>query len=175
MNWDAVTAIAEVIGLAAVIISLLYVGYQVRQNTIQLRQDNLREIVRGTLDTNWHYHRDSEAFDVFQRGVQSFENLAPKEKALFHSLVVDLSFYVEIIRNMQAAGLVDPGGLEINRRFLGGILITPGGREWLRFAQDTNPMPQAALDYLQEIVDSDGDNLRPITELQPWFSTESPH
>ena len=37
MNWDAITAIAEVIGVIAVVISLVYVGMQVRQNTLQLR------------------------------------------------------------------------------------------------------------------------------------------
>lgn len=47
MNWDAIGAIAEVVGVIAVVLSLIYVGFQVRQNTAQLRQDNLRETVRG--------------------------------------------------------------------------------------------------------------------------------
>ena len=91
MNWDAISAIAEVVGVIAVVVSLIYVGIQVRQNTMQLRQDNLRETVRGTLDTNWYYHRDERAFDVFQRGVRSFNNLEPKDQAHFHSILVDLA------------------------------------------------------------------------------------
>ena len=31
-------------------------------------------------------------------------------------------------------------------------------------------MPDAALDYLQELVDDQGTEMRPITDLQPWFS-----
>jgi hypothetical protein len=155
-----------------VVVSLLYVGFQVRQNTTQLRQDNLREIVRGTLDTNWLFHRDSEAFDVFRRGVHSFHGLEPREKAFFHSMIVDLAFYFEIVRNMQMAGLVDRSALDTNQRFLGAVLVTPGGREWLQFADDTQPMPKSALEYLREIVDSDADKIRPITELQPWFSED---
>ena len=42
MNWDAITAIAELAGVVAVVVSLIYVGFQVRQNTRQLRHDNLR-------------------------------------------------------------------------------------------------------------------------------------
>ena len=51
MNWEAIMAITEIIGVIAVVVSLLYLGFQVKQNTMQLRQDNLRETVRGTLDT----------------------------------------------------------------------------------------------------------------------------
>ena len=61
MNWDAVGAIAEVVAVLGVVASLVFVGIQIRQNTVQLRQDNLRETIRGTLDTNWYFHRDDGA------------------------------------------------------------------------------------------------------------------
>lgn len=170
MNWDAISAIAEVLGVIAVVLSLAYVGFQVRQNTMQLRQDNMREIVRGTLDTNWYYHRDDKAFEVFQRGIKGFDELAPKDRAHFHSILVDLSFYVEMVRNLHMAGLVDEAAVATNSRFIAAILATPGGREWLAFAQDTQPMPQAGLDYLQSLLEPGQGPIRPITELQPWFS-----
>lgn len=170
MNWDAIGAIAEVAGLLAVVISLLYVGFQVRQNTVQLRHDNLRESVRGTLDTNWIYHRDAAAFDVFKSGVKSFAKLQPREQALFHSIVVDLAFYFEIVRNMERSGLVDRSAVDTNKRFLVGVLATPGGREWLEFAERTLPMPPAALEYLRDEVVAAGPQAPTITELQPWLA-----
>ncbi|MDJ0700029.1 MAG: hypothetical protein QNJ07_09250 [Woeseiaceae bacterium] len=170
MEWDAVGAIAEVLGVIAVVVSLIYVGFQVRQNTIQLRQDNLLETVRGTLDTNWYFHRDSDAFGVFQRGVKSFDDLAPRDQAHFHSILVDLAFYLEMVRNMEGSGLVDKSALETNSRFLAAVLVTPGGRQWLEFAQRTQPMPPTALDYLQSLLNS-AEDTPPITELQPWFSS----
>ena len=171
MNWDAVIAVAEVIGVIAVVVSLLYVGYQVRQNTLQIRQENLVSTVRGTLDTNWFYHRDPVAFEAFRRGVYDFDDLEPKEKAMFHSIVVDLAFYVEVVKNMAQAGLVDEAALETNTRFLGAILVTPGGQQWLRFAEDTQPMPPAAVAWLRAMVDAG--EYRPITELQPWFARKN--
>ena len=173
MNWDAIGAVAEVLGVIAVVVSLIYVGFQVRQNTMQLRQDNLREIVRGTLDTNWYFHRDDLAFDVFRRGVKSFDDLKPKDKAHFHSIIVDLSFYFEIVRNMHYAGLVDKSAVDTNLRFLGGILVTPGGSQWLKFALETEPMPTAALEFLKSVTSSENSQFRPITELQPWFADDS--
>ena len=170
MNWDAISAIAEVVGVIAVVLSLVYVGFQVRQNTMQIRQDNLRETVRGALDTNWYFHRDDTAFEVFRRGIKSFDDLTPKDRAHFHSILVDLSFYLEIARNMRVSGLVDESALKISTRFIAAILATPGGRQWLEFAHDTQPMPESALAYLQSLLESDDEPVRPITELQPWFA-----
>jgi len=44
MNWDALGAIGELVGGAAVIASLIYVGLQVRQNTRELKETSNREI-----------------------------------------------------------------------------------------------------------------------------------
>ena len=38
MNWGAIGAIGEVIGAAGVILTLVYLAYQIKQNTIQLKQ-----------------------------------------------------------------------------------------------------------------------------------------
>ena len=174
MNWNAVAAVAEIVGVVAVVLSLVYLGIQVRQNTRQLRQDNLREIVRGTLDTSWHYHRDDAAFEVFKKGIAGFDDLLPKERAYFHSILVDLAFYVEVIRNLAASGLVDKAAVEINQRFLVAILKTHGGSEWWEFAKQSQPMPPVAMDYLQSVIDAKADDYPPITELQPWFADNSP-
>jgi hypothetical protein len=114
MNWEAISAIAEILGVLAVVISLIYVGFQVRQNTMQLRQDNLLKNVRGTLDTNWYYHRDPTAFDVFRRGVKSFHELPPKDQAHFHSVLVDLAFYLQMVWDLAQHGLVDRSAVEVN-------------------------------------------------------------
>jgi hypothetical protein len=102
--------------------------------------------------------------------VQSFEKLAPREKAQFHSIIVDLAFYFEVVRNMVASGLIDPTAQAVNQRFLVATLITPGGREWWEFARETKPMPEPAINYIESILEADGDKTPPITELQPWLA-----
>ena len=172
MNWDALSAIAEILGVIAVVVSLLYLAFQVRQNTVQLRQDNLLKNVRGTLDTNWYYHRDPAAFDVFRKGVKSFDALAPQEQAHFHSILVDLAFYLQMVWQLAQYGLVDQSAVETNERFLSAVLITPGGKEWFAYAKRTRPMPPEALAYLSALVERDPSGGQPITELQRWFGTE---
>ncbi len=173
MNWDAVGAIAEIAGVLLIVVSLVFVGIQVRQNTTQLRQDNLRETIRGLLDTNWYFHRDDAAFEVFRQGCNSFEELAPKDKAHCHSRLVDLSFYLELIRGMHQAGLIDTAALKISVRFFLAVLTTPGGKQWWDFACRTKPMPDSTIDYLQALMDAPDKDFKPITELQPWFASDS--
>ena len=170
VDWEAIAAVAEVIGVIAVVVSLVYLAIQVRQNTAQLRIDNMRETVRGTLDTNWYYHRDPEAFEAFRQGIAGFDTLAPARQANFHSVVMDLTFYVEMLRNLEHSGLVDSEGRKINERFLLAILRSPGGREWWEFAKVSKPMPPDALDYLQSLLDSCPDDAPVISDLQPWFT-----
>lgn len=42
MNWEAISVIAESIGVIAVLITLIYLAIQVRQNTEMSRQWDLR-------------------------------------------------------------------------------------------------------------------------------------
>jgi hypothetical protein len=134
------------------------------------RHENLLGSIRGALDTNWLYHRDTRTFDVFRKGVQSFDALQAQEKAVFHSVIVDIAFYFEVVRNMVTSGLIDPNALAVNKRFLIAILVSPGGREWWNFARKSRPMPQPAMDYIESILEADGDSTPPITELQPWLA-----
>ena len=43
MNWEAVSAIGELIGALAVLLTLVFLIVQIRQNTIALQQQGSRE------------------------------------------------------------------------------------------------------------------------------------
>jgi len=45
MDWTAIGAMAELFGAVAVVASLLYVGLQVKQNTIAARASAFQELV----------------------------------------------------------------------------------------------------------------------------------
>ena len=86
MNWDAVIAITEVIGVIAVIASLIYVAIQIRQNTEIARAN----IVHGTSDSWANFHGmlavDSNLADLYRRGTLG-ETLTETEVIQFESLV----------------------------------------------------------------------------------------
>ncbi len=47
MNWEAVSAIGEVTGAILVLITLVYLSIQIRQNTIQQKREELVSIQHG--------------------------------------------------------------------------------------------------------------------------------
>ena len=52
MNWEAIGAVGELIGAAAVVLTLVYLSLQMRQNTLMLRSQSRRQVLEGlTTDT----------------------------------------------------------------------------------------------------------------------------
>lgn len=50
MNWDAIGAIGEIIGAAAVVVTLLVRVFQLRQNTREVRANTVRSLQEKSID-----------------------------------------------------------------------------------------------------------------------------
>jgi hypothetical protein len=48
VNWDAISTIAEIVGAAGVIISLIYLAFQVRQNTKASKASTRQALADGS-------------------------------------------------------------------------------------------------------------------------------
>ena len=93
MNWEAVVAIVEVVGLLAVVISLVYVAAQVRQNSELIGQNTL--VARSSMvhETSVFYARffeliaeNADLASIYRRGVAG-EPLDPDEVTRFEALL----------------------------------------------------------------------------------------
>ena len=68
MNWEAAGAIAEILGVIAVIGSLIYVGRQINQNTQIARANIVHETATLSNQVFQLIAQDSELADIFGRG-----------------------------------------------------------------------------------------------------------
>ena len=93
MNWDAIVAIVEIVGLLAVVVSLIYLAIQVRQNSQLINQNTF--VARSAMvhETSVFYARffeliaeNSELASIFHRGTNS-EELNPVELERFEALL----------------------------------------------------------------------------------------
>ena len=72
VNWDAVSAYSEVIGAVAVVISLIYLALQIRQNTRAIRGSTLDAITAHMqAELRW----SSEMPDVFRKAIDDPDKL----------------------------------------------------------------------------------------------------
>lgn len=86
MNWDAVIAITEVVGVIAVIGSLIYVGKQIKQNANLARASIVHETSVAWANASAMLATDGELADIYVRGVNG-ESLSPAETKRLESLI----------------------------------------------------------------------------------------
>lgn len=126
MNWDALAATGEIIGAIAVLITLVYLALQVRQNTAALRStatqgahDQVGSLYR-TLST------DPDLAMIFVRGCNDPDQLSDIETAKFYSVCMQIFFYVQNWHSQTQGGFMDDQLLSSWLRVATDMYKTPG-------------------------------------------------
>ena len=120
MNWDALGAIAEILGALGVIITIAYLAVQVRQNSRQVASSLAESIRNGINETTRIMASNPETARVFRIGVQNPKLLDESERYQFDALLT-LTFYGQ--QQAFVNGQIDSYALEW-------ILQLPGARYW---------------------------------------------
>ena len=132
MNWNAISAIAELLGAAAVVISLLYLAAQIRQNTRQSRAAAQQAIVHELGNALRAQAQNQEWATLLVRGLNDLDSLTQIEKMQFLSHIGHIFRLYEsaYLRNLD--GSLDPrfwGGVQ---RAMADIMSYPGMQAALR-------------------------------------------
>lgn len=80
---EALGNLGEIIGAIAVVVSLVYLAVQVRQNTQAQRTENFSRALDRVAAMQASFSRDSYAAGVFAKGVAEPSRLTPKERIQF--------------------------------------------------------------------------------------------
>jgi hypothetical protein len=87
VNWEAISAIGQIVGAFAVVISLIYVAVEVRRNTRASRLTAMRSMSdafnRWVQQLAVHPHLT----EVFYRGIHDFQSLEGTDLVRFSSLM----------------------------------------------------------------------------------------
>ncbi len=132
VNWDAISAIGQLVGAIAVVISLIYLANQVRSNARETRL----AAMRSTLDfLNRFAQQIAEHADLAElrnRGFDDFESLERTDRARFGSYMHAIFRTVEDAYYQHLQGHLDPRswrGIEVIVRE---INAHPGVQAWWR-------------------------------------------
>jgi predicted secreted protein len=124
MNWDAIGAIAELLGAIGVIASLVFLAMQLRQNTHALRAGAYQQYEQNV------YSRTRDSIAIF-------EQLDEDDKFRFG---VQLNYGFRSFDNayyQYRAGLLDEDRWQISARTLVSFLQNPGVAHWWRSTPST--------------------------------------
>jgi len=130
MNWDAFGAIGELVGAAAVVVSLVYVSFQLRSGTRALQTTTRDSVFKSLQEWNLVCMGDPKLGWIFQSGARDFDGLGEEDRARY--LHVMYSFY-KLFENIYLHHLDGVVPLEIwepNLQMLTVYATQPGGRRY---------------------------------------------
>jgi hypothetical protein len=130
MSLEDLGNIGEFVAAVAVVVSLIYLAIQIRQNTESLHAASFQDIIReGNVflrDLSVH----PELARIWRSGLDSLEDLSSDEQARFHYLI--LSFYrrVENVFHQSRRHLMHDEDTRGPLASSFDALTRPGAREW---------------------------------------------
>jgi hypothetical protein len=120
---EIVANIAEVVSGVAILISLIYVGFQIRQSNRFARAENTRFVLDASLFDGYNYA-------VVARGMNDFESLELNEKEEFHRYMFRMLQHYRMVLDTGKMGLLDASAVEEWTVGLASVVITKGGEQW---------------------------------------------
>jgi hypothetical protein len=130
MNWDAIGAVAELLGALGVIISLLYLGTQVRSSSRATRQAAAQAIYTKLSSLHEALATHPETADVWARGSKGMAALCEGERVQFSALMAVHYRLYEELYNCKRGGDIDEWAWEGVTRQLNDVASTRGWAEW---------------------------------------------
>jgi hypothetical protein len=130
LNWEAVSALAEVFGVIAVLVSLIYIGFEVRRNTRQARLSAQRDLVQELGQLSSCLTTNSELASILLEGAKELENLDAIKQMQFRSYMNHLFalFEQQHLLNHERGG--DPETWVAVRSMMDDFLKQTGCKQW---------------------------------------------
>ena len=165
MNWDAIGAVGEILGAAAVVATLIYLARQMRQ---EARSNTAEAMGSWLADYNGmvlEILRDPKIAQIFRQGLTDFEQLSENDQMRFHAWMVPHLLNAQVLYFQLSDGIMHQRIADQILPFNAMMLKTRGGSYWWSTARSIwRPEFVEHIDKL--IVECS-----PITEVWPWFST----
>ncbi len=145
MNWDAIGAIAELIGGIAVLITLIYLSIQVKQNSQMQRQQNVTEQTNRCIDSGQLLASDPEFAEIHRKSMSNMELTANEFSRLAGFFFAILTDFEEMYYTHKAGEQSEFRWENLNKHVYWQIKPGTKGNDWWHRMKDTF--------YTQEFID----------------------
>lgn len=122
MNWDAISAVSQLIGSIAVVISVLYLAFQLRSSTRVARVAAMDAAAAALRDVTKPFMENAELARIWRIGLEDLDALSPEDQARFFHAAHQFLKALETIHYHYVYGLLDTqlwnGWLELLRHYV---------------------------------------------------------
>jgi len=127
LSWEAIGALGELIGALAVLITLIYLALQIRQNTRAV-QLSAQDATKRNFSSFAHLLASSaEVADLFRKGCADYRALSATDRLRFANLLQDLLYTLATQQQQASQGLIAETGVSSRLSFL---FSQPGVQDW---------------------------------------------
>ena len=156
MNWDALGASAELLGAIAVIISVVYLAFQIRQNTKQI-EENTRATQAAAFDSSITHGfsarqaiaENGDLARIFVEGSQDPTALSEIDKVRYRLVVQNILWSVWNMQTQTKFGSLQEELWDTQTMTLKRVLTTPGARWiWEHYSQEYGREFQSVVNQL---------------------------
>ena len=109
MNWDAIGAVGEIVGAAAVIATLIYLGRQIQDSARAARSAAVTDATNAIQTLYMELGSNPQSSELFLEGLTSYDSMADKKQ--FQWLMMMHSFFIAFQRSyfLSQEGTLDVG------------------------------------------------------------------
>ena len=160
-------AIGELVGGVAVLVTLIYLALQVRQNTDLAQGAAQRDLMNAFQANLDRIARDPA---TFQKGLRRFSTSSNQDRLRFQTAFAPFVNHLEQVLRMRKRGLETQDNVDIYGDICLALFQEPGGREvW----EHTKPLffPMSR-EYIERRLAKGQDLPRPTSESVPWFAPD---
>lgn len=166
MNWDAIGAIAEIVGAIAVVVTLYYLAMQVRESRLQDLAENTTVAVDRWLEVQTKALDSEEGVAFLRRALNNYQNLSPEEQGRFTSFMFELNAAYQAILVINEKGLLDSRQWVAIEWAMAGHMKCRGASQWWDHIKPNFPV------HVRENLDrilAEYEDV-PFSELYPYYS-----
>ena len=127
---DALGNIGDFIGGIGVIVTLLYLAAQIRQNTKSSLSESYQAVVAAVSDWTRHVGTNAESSRIADAGSRDLASLSPAERVQFNLIMASLVRNLENIHYQYVQGAIDEATWSGWAKRTHSALDPPGAREW---------------------------------------------
>ena len=147
---EALGNAGDFIGGLAVIVTLIYLAAQIRQNTQMLRRTTEESVSSGAATTIGLPAQSPENAAVFYRGLVDPDTMPPGERTHFYLLIANLFVVFDEAHEAHADGLLSDHRWTRQRNAMRVYAAFPGVRSWWNFAGRSTFGPDSEFSRLVE-------------------------
>jgi hypothetical protein len=131
MNWEAISAVSQLIGSIAVVLSVLYLAVQLRSSTRVARVAAMDAAAAALRDVTKPFMENEELARIWRIGLENLEPLSPDQQARFFHAAYQFLKAFETIHYHYVYGLLDTQLWEGWRDLLQHYVASPGINHYL--------------------------------------------